>query len=89
MSTSPLRGAVTGAAMDQRVPKRGGRRLVIGAIVVAAVLTGAGLIWRGMPHGLQVSTADVRVVTVSKGLYQDNFLVRSNADPLHSVLLDV
>lgn len=88
MNTSPLRSAVTGAAMDQRVPKRRGRRLVIGAIVVAAVLAGAGLIWWGMPHGLQVSAADVRIVTVSKGLYQDNVLVRANADPLHSVVLD-
>lgn len=80
--------AVTGSAMDTVVPKRSKKRIVIASTATAAVLVGAVLIWRAMPHGLQVGVHDVRIASVEKGVFEDNIMVRANTAPLHSIILD-
>lgn len=80
--------AVTGSAMDTVVPKRSKKRIVIASAATAAALVAAVLIWRAMPHGLQVGLHDVRIASVEKGVFEDNIMVRANTAPLHSVILD-
>ena len=78
----------TGAAMDQPLPRRRGRRAAIAlAIVVAMMAAGAGL-WQLAPHGLQVPLATTRIATVERGLFRDDVALRAIAAPLHSVMLD-
>lgn len=80
--------AVTGAAMDVRVPRRRGRlaaRIAATAAVLAA-LAWAG--WQLVPHGLQVARRDVRLARVEPGVYLDDIVVRANAEPLNSIILD-
>jgi HlyD family secretion protein len=80
--------AVTGAAMDKVVPKKRGKLAVrIGAAFVVAAAAGYGF-WKIAPHGLQVSTADVRIATVQPGVFRDDIVVRATAEPLNSVILD-
>ncbi len=83
-STNPL----TGAAMDQPLPPRRGKRLAIVLGAMAALLTGAFAIWQLMPRGLQVALADVRIATIERGTFRDDMAVRATAAPLHSVMLD-
>jgi HlyD family secretion protein len=78
----------TGSAMDSVVPKKRGRlalRIGAGAAAVAAF---AAAIWYFMPSGLAVDMKDVRIASVEKGTFLDEIVVRANAEPLHSVVLD-
>jgi HlyD family secretion protein len=80
--------AVTGAAMDKVVPKKRGKLAVrIGAALAVAAAVGYGF-WQVAPHGLQVSSADVRIATVQPGVFRDDIVVRATAEPLNSVILD-
>jgi HlyD family secretion protein len=80
--------AVTGAAMDVVVPKRRGRLLlrIAAAAAVLGLLTWTG--WQFVPHGLQVASRDVRLARVEPGVYLDDIVVRANAEPLNSIILD-
>jgi len=80
--------AVTGAAMDKRVPRRRGRpALRIGAAVL--VLAGAGwAFWQALPHGLQVAARDVRIARAEHGTFRDDVVIRATAEPLKSIILD-
>jgi len=80
--------AVTGSAMDKIVPKRRSKFALIALIAVAAVLVFGFVIWFAMPRGLQVTASDVRIATVERGMFEDNLVVRANAEPLHSIILD-
>ncbi|HEU4376638.1 MAG TPA: efflux RND transporter periplasmic adaptor subunit [Telluria sp.] len=88
MDRIPHQVASTGAAMDVRVPKKRGpliARIAAGAIALAA----CGLIgWHYMPRGLQVPAQNVRIATVAQGVFLDDIVVRANAEPLNSVILD-
>ena len=80
--------AVTGAAMDTRVPRRRGRlaaRLAAAAGLLAALAFGA---WQLMPHGLAVAARDVRLARVEQGVFRDDIVVRATAEPLKSIILD-
>jgi HlyD family secretion protein len=79
---------VTGAAMDKVVPrKRSPFWLRAGASF--AVFAGCAFaLWQFAPHGLQVAAADVRMATVSPGVFRDDIVVRAAAQPLNSVILD-
>ncbi|MES2901442.1 MAG: efflux RND transporter periplasmic adaptor subunit [Pseudomonadota bacterium] len=80
--------APSGAAMDQPLPKRRGKRFaLIGAGVVAALALGATL-WSFVPSGLQVPLRDVRIASVEKGVFRDDIVVRATTEPLKSVILD-
>ena len=78
----------TGAAMDQPLPPRRGRRAAIALAVVAAVLALATLVWQLTPRGLQMPIADVRIATATRGLFRDDVALRATAAPLNSVMLD-
>ncbi|MES2325230.1 MAG: efflux RND transporter periplasmic adaptor subunit [Pseudomonadota bacterium] len=80
--------ASSGAAMDQPVPKRRGRRIALfaGAALAATVL-GAAL-WTLIPRGLQVQQRDVRIAAVEQGVFRDDIVVRAQTEPLNSVILD-
>ncbi|TFW29416.1 efflux RND transporter periplasmic adaptor subunit [Massilia arenosa] len=74
--------------MDTVVPKKRGKlALKIGAGVLA-VLLGAGAVWYFVPHGLQVEQRDVRIATVTRGIFNDDIVVRATAEPLNSFILD-
>jgi HlyD family secretion protein len=84
----PSPHAVTGAAMDVRMPPRRARRAArIGACIAAAcVAAWAG--WQALPRGLQVAARDVRTAAVMPGVFRDDIVVRATAEPLHSIVLD-
>jgi HlyD family secretion protein len=79
---------VTGAAMDVAAPKRKRNWKVIVPIAVCVVSISAYLMWQFMPHGLQVARIDVRIASAERGVFLDNLVVRVNAIPMNSVLLD-
>lgn len=74
--------------MDQIVPQNHKiRRLKwsLSAVVVCATLVFA---WISIPKGLQVAKADIRVQPAEQGVFLDDIIVRANAQPLDSVILD-
>lgn len=74
--------------MDQPVPKRRGRRLLVAGAVLIFIAILATALWSWMPRGLRVKAADVRIATVERTLFRDEIAVRATAMPLHSVILD-
>lgn len=74
--------------MDAVVPRRRGRRAATIAACVAAAVAGAAVIWHYLPKGLAVEARDVRFASVASGAFIDDIVVRANAEPLQSVLLD-
>lgn len=77
----------TGAAMDRPLPKRRPNYLpfMLGALALAGAIAAIlGL----LPRGLAVRERDLRIATVQQGLFRDDVLVRANAAPLHTVMLD-
>lgn len=80
--------AVTGAAMDVRIPKKRGKKTVIAGLIFLVLAAGGGTVWHFMPKGLQVAQRDVRIAPVSEGILLDEITVRGSAEPLKSVILD-
>lgn len=80
--------AVSGASMDKIVPKRRSKKMLTIGAASFVVLVGVFWSWRAMPHGLQVSSNDVVIATVQKGLFEDNILLRASAVPFQSIILD-
>ncbi|HEY6124735.1 MAG TPA: biotin/lipoyl-binding protein [Steroidobacteraceae bacterium] len=78
---------VTGAAMDQPLPKRQRNLIVVAACVVLPVLVAAGF-WKLVPRGLRVAEMDLRIATVKQDLFRNDVVMRASAEPLHSVMLD-
>lgn len=78
----------SGAAMDTIVPRKRGRRIAIIAGVLMAVMMAASLLWYWMPRGLQIDGADLRIGQAARGVFVDEIVVRANAEPLNSVILD-
>jgi len=78
---------MSGAAMDQPLPKRrihyvaiaaGGLLLLIVFVVIAQ--------W--VPRGLRVSRAEVRIATVQSGDFRNDVVVRATVYPLRTTILD-
>ena len=88
MNPNPPHLAVTGAAMDKRVPRRRGKRIAYGVATAVTLAAVVYAMWSALPHGLQVSTQDVRIARAEKGVFIDDIVVRAVAEPLHSVILD-
>ncbi len=80
--------AVTGAAMDEVIPVRHGRKRWIAAGVVALGVLFVFGAWRLIPRGMQVAAVDVRTAKVESGIFLDEVVVRSKAEALNSVILD-
>lgn len=79
---------VTGAAMDRPVSKRRRRYAAWG--VATLLLTGSlAALVSLVPHGLRIAAGDIRVATVKEGMFHDDVVVRSTAEPLHTIMLDV
>ncbi len=84
-SVSPV---VTGAAMDKVVPKNHKKlffKLTGGILISLGLAFGA---WQMLPKGFQISAKDIRVHAVEKAVFYDDIIVRANAQPYNSVMLD-
>src|ERR1700736_815082 len=79
---------LTGAAMDRPLPKRR-PNYVIAAIGAPLLLGSIAAISQLVPHGLRVAEGDIRVATVKQGMFHNDVVVRSTAEPLHTIMLDV
>jgi HlyD family secretion protein len=79
---------VTGAAMDQPLPTRRGKyvMMVASSLLVLAVV--GAFAWQLVPRGLQVTGTDIRIAKVEQGMFRNDIVVRAAAAPLHTVLLD-
>jgi HlyD family secretion protein len=78
---------VTGATMDRPLPRRRPNYLIMSFGVI--VLLGAILaITELVPRGLRVAASDLRIATVERGIFHNDILVRSTAQPLRTVVLD-
>jgi HlyD family secretion protein len=84
---SPQRPA-SGVAMDAVIPRRRGRRLAIIAASVLATAVAAYTLWSWMPRGLQIDGSDLRIGQAARGVFVDEIIVRANAEPLNSIILD-
>jgi HlyD family secretion protein len=78
----------TGAAMDLVVPRRHGKRIAIIAVALVALMAAVYALWAWMPRGLQIDGADLRIGQATRGVFVDEVIVRANAEPLNSVILD-
>ncbi|QNM97439.1 efflux RND transporter periplasmic adaptor subunit [Chitinimonas koreensis] len=72
--------------MDRVVRRRGRRWLPLA--IVGAVAALAGLGWWAVPRGQAVDAAALEIATVEAGQFHDELLLRANAVPLSSVMLD-
>lgn len=79
---------ITGAAMDQPVRQRYGKRIAMAVGMLVLLFGAAVVLWRLIPRGLQVPAADIRIAAVERGMFRDDVVVRATAAPLHSVMLD-
>jgi len=88
VTPAALGARVTGAAMDQPLPRR--RRHYVawafGTLLLFAVVIA---IPRLIPHGLRVAQTDIRIATVTQAMFHNDVVVRSTAEPLHTIMLDV
>jgi len=78
---------ISGAAMDQPLPKRQRNLIVLAACVLLPILVAAAF-WRLVPRGLRVAEMDLRIATVRQDLFRNDLVMRASAEPLHSVMLD-
>ena len=82
------RAPISGAGMDLPLPGR--RRNYVawaaGIALFAAAGTAAVLL---VPRGLQVDRDQVRVAAVERGLFRNDVVVRSTAEPSRTIMLDV
>jgi HlyD family secretion protein len=79
---------VTGAAMDRPLPKRRPNYVIV-AIGALMLLGGIAAISQLIPHGLRVAEGDIRIARAQKGMFHNDVVVRSTAEPLHTIMLDV
>ncbi|HEU5135897.1 MAG TPA: HlyD family efflux transporter periplasmic adaptor subunit [Steroidobacteraceae bacterium] len=78
---------ISGAAMDQPLPKRQRNLIVVAACLLLPILVAAAF-WQLVPRGLRVAEMDLRIATVRQDLFRNDLVMRASAEPLHSVMLD-
>jgi len=88
MSLKPIPTPATGAAMDTIVPRKRGRKMLLAGAAAALLLAMGATLWQQIPRGLRVQRADIQLAPVEQGVFRDELLVRANAEPLDSVILD-
>jgi HlyD family secretion protein len=78
---------MSGAAMDQPLPKRRINYLAIaaGGLLLLIVFV---VIAQWAPRGLRVSRAEVRIATVQSGDFRNDVVVRATVNPLRTTILD-
>ena len=74
--------------MDTVVPRRRGKAIAIAVASVLALAAAGYALWAWTPRGLQIDGADLRIGQVARGVFIDEIVVRANAEPLNSVILD-
>jgi len=80
--------AISGAAMDEQVPQRRGRKVLLAIGLGVLAMAAAAGAWNMIPRGMQVAAADVRTAAVEQGVFYDDVVARAKAESLHSVILD-
>lgn len=85
---TPTQLPSSGAAMDVVVPRKRGKAIAIGLAATLAVAAAGYGLWAWMPRGLQVDGTDLRIGQAERGIFVDEIVVRANAEPLNSVILD-
>ena len=80
--------AVSGSAMDTAIPKSYRRQIIVASVVTGGVLALAWALLSWMPRGLQIVAGEVRTALVEQGIFLNDMVVRANATPLNSVILD-
>jgi len=88
MNSPALHVAVTGAAMDTVVQKNYRKHAIVGSIVITGLMLFGVAWWKFAPRGLPVAASDVRIAAVERGAFLDNIVVRANAAPLNTIMLD-
>ncbi|MDN2715188.1 HlyD family efflux transporter periplasmic adaptor subunit [Janthinobacterium sp. SUN120] len=88
LKIAPPEERVTGAAMDQPLPKRRGKYLALSLGALALASGVAAAIWQLAPNGLQVAEGSVRTATAQQGMLRNDIVVRATAAPLHTTMLD-
>src|SRR5689334_12539484 len=83
----PISDRITGAAMDQPLPKKQRNLIVLAACVLLPILVAAAF-WKLVPRGLSVPEMELRIATVTQDLFRNDLVTRASAAPLHSVMLD-
>jgi len=78
---------LSGAAMDQPLPKRRRNYLAVAAGAVG-LMVGMAALSQLLPHGLRVAEGEIRVAAVQQGMFKNDVVVRSTAEPLHTIMLD-
>jgi HlyD family secretion protein len=76
-----------GSGMDKPQPKQPRNYWVIAACVVLPLILVAAF-WQLAPHGLKVSTRDLRIATVAQEMFRNDIVMRATAAPLRTVMLD-
>lgn len=79
---------VTGEAMDRPLPQQRRSYLVWGIGILLLLSVIAAILWL-IPRGLRIAESDIRVATVTQGTFHNDVLVRSTAEPLRTIMLDV
>lgn len=74
--------------MDQPASRNPWRRAIVLGVVALAALVSAAALWSAMPRGLQVASADLRIATVTRGMFRDDLAVRAIVTPVQTVMLD-
>jgi HlyD family secretion protein len=88
MESHSVRPLASGAAMDKVVPKNHKKQIIKLGVSVLALVGLAGFAWQWMPKGMQVAAADLRIEEVQKSVFYDDIIVRANAQPYNTVMLD-
>lgn len=88
MSLQPLPTAATGAAMDTIVPRKRGKAFLLSGLAAVMLLAGGAYLWQQIPRGLRVERSELAIASVQQGVFRDELVVRANAAPLDSVILD-
>jgi HlyD family secretion protein len=83
----PINDRITGAAMDQPLPKKQRHLIVLAACILLPILVAAAF-WQLLPRGLRVPALELRIATVKQDLFRNDLVMRAAAAPLHSVMLD-
>ena len=85
---TPATSAATGAAMDTVVPRKRGRKAALACAAITLLAAGGFLLWQQVPRGLRVERNELAIAAAENGVFRDELVVRANAQPLASVILD-